>query len=114
MNTNQDQILAVYEKISLVTAAMARAADRADWDKLIELESQCRALFESLPALDDTVSGDSEYQYRKAAIIHDILDNDARIRNQVEPRYGQLQFLLDNTTRARRVESRYGASDCVS
>lgn len=110
MNTHHDHILTVYEKISLITAAMARAADRAEWDQLIELESQCRELFQSLPALDDTLPSDREYQYRKAAIIHEILDNDARIRSQVEPRYGELQLLLDNTTRARRVESRYGAS----
>ena len=90
------------------------AQARPDWDQLIELENQCRALFQSLPALDDSIPSDQEYQYRKAALIHEILDNDERIRNQVAPRCSELQFLLDNTTRARLVESRYGASDCVS
>ena len=110
MNPHKDIVLATYERISLLTAEMARAADCADWEQLIALERDCRALFQSLPALDDSMPGDRDYQYRKAAIIHEILDNDARIRSQVEPRYGELQLLLDNTTRARRVEARYGAA----
>lgn len=100
--------LATYERISQLTREMATAADLANWDQLIELETRCRELFQTLPTMDDAMPGDREYQSRKAAIIHEILDNDARIRHLVEPRYGELQTLLDASARTRQLHSQYG------
>jgi flagellar protein FliT len=108
---NGEQILAVYETIAEFTRQMLAAARASEWERLVALEKDCGAQFARLRAGDDNALRDDGYRRRKAALIRDILDEDAEIRLLVEPWLAQLSRLIGNTRQQARLQRAYRAGE---
>lgn len=103
-----NEILDTYEHICALTGEMLAAARGADWDRLVELEHDCGKLFAQLATLEDGAARDAQFQKRKAALIREVLDNDAEIRARVEPWLAELQQMLGAHRSERRLRDAYG------
>lgn len=105
------EIIACYERVLDVMHEMHVAAAHAEWDRLVELEQQCKAVVARL-ATNEPGEPDSEMlQQRKAAIIRKVLALDAAIRDITEPWLTQLRAFLGARQRERKLHAAYGASD---
>ncbi len=104
---DSEREIMIYENISHVTRRMLAAARDAEWDTLIGLEKECSTHFARLLADEDNPPRDAAHQRRKAALIRDVLDDDARIRLLAEPWLAQLSALLDNAGRQRQLQHTY-------
>src|SRR6185436_12827839 len=73
--------LVTYERIARLTGQMLAAAEAAQWHRLTALEQQCAGLFAPLLVEPERAQPPSAaYRRRKAELIRNILDDDARIR----------------------------------
>ncbi|MBI1175060.1 MAG: flagellar protein FliT [Sideroxydans sp.] len=102
------QVIENYESLSAITAKMRDAATHGEWDTLLKLEGECRQRVEIMKAADDdapTLSETSRQQ--KAALIRQILADDAVIRSHTEPWMAQLQRVMRNTKVEQRVRQSY-------
>lgn len=96
-----------YERIASLTAAMLDAARDAQWDLLLQLENECREVFSDLVAAADNPPATHEAQRRKAALIQQVLADDAEIRKLVEPWVAELGQWLGVNTRNHRLRDTY-------
>ena len=101
-------VLAIYSSISAKTGEMLDAARVSDWERLIALEQDCRALVEALKRVEvDTTDTDSEYLEHKAEFIHKVLADDAEIRKLTEPWMTQLGVYLGSACQEQRLHRAY-------
>ena len=105
METNP---LTHYESIAAASGRMLRAARDADWDTLIEQEKVCAALIEALRAADAERKLSGEALERKAAIIRQVLAEDAEIRRLTQPWLRRLEELLRVSSNQLRLGGTYG------
>lgn len=87
------QIIAVYEEIMLVTGKMLVAAKNSNWDELAILEKECSALTEQLINTDSKIALSDELIQKKVKILHQVLNDDAKIRTITEPWMERLKFI---------------------
>ena len=90
---NSSEVLAMYEKVAVLTGQMAAAARGGDWDGLSALEDQCsvharRAQSEPVAALEGAP------RLRKIDLLKQILANDREIRAVTEPWMGKLDAIM--------------------
>ena len=100
-------ILDTYARVSVKSGEMVEAAKASDWDRLIELEQDCRALVDTLRR-DDTsnVSAprpDRGYVQRKYEYIRKVLADDAQVRRYTEPWMEQLQVFLGSARQENKL-----------
>jgi len=100
--------LAIYERMSALSARMVEAAREQDWDRLVELERQVSALRDSLRDCDSNTSLSSSERALKTALIRRILGDDAEIRKHTEPWMEQVRQFLGGHRVRRNVERAYG------
>jgi flagellar protein FliT len=91
--------LALCESISLATGRMRAAAERADWDALVEVEQECSLLIERLRA-EGAADLDTEGRRRKVILMRSMLDDDRAIRERTQPELARLHALLSGARRA--------------
>lgn len=96
-----------YEQLSSIMGEMRAAATQGDWDRLELLEKQCSQRVALMKTQGDTASLDENARCRKATLIRKILADDAEIRSHVEPWVAQLQILMQNAGRERRLQQTY-------
>ncbi|MBX3664131.1 MAG: flagellar protein FliT [Burkholderiales bacterium] len=96
-----------YERIASLTAAMLEAARAAHWDRLLQLENECREVFSGLTAAQGNAPPTPDEQRRKAALIQQVLADDAEIRKLVEPWVAELGQWLGVNTRNHRLRDTY-------
>ena len=90
-----EHILQTYGSLAAKTGQMLDAARNSDWERLIELEQDCRAIAETLKRVEHGATGpDAAYLERKAQLIHQVLADDAEVRKHAEPRMTKLQSYL--------------------
>jgi flagellar protein FliT len=95
--TNQE-ILAVYEDMSLLMGQMLDAANKSDWDALILLEKQCAAHVATLKLHDQTPEAlEESSRLRKIDLIKKLLNDDRQIRDLITPWMAHLSALMGNT-----------------
>lgn len=87
------QIIAVYEEIMLVTGKMLVAAKNSNWDELAILEKECSVLTEQLINTDSKTVLSDELIQKKVKILHQVLNDDAKIRTITEPWMERLKFI---------------------
>ncbi len=104
---NSPQIITIYETVLAITGQMLDAARNDDWDRLVALEKDCKKRVEELIAENYGLPLSSQFQQRKAEIIRKVLADDAEIRNITEPWMAQLQNLLGNAGRERKLSEAY-------
>ncbi len=107
-----EDVLRIYGSVSVKTGQMLEAARGGDWDRLVELEKDCRALIDTLKHADEApCPPDPDYVQRKAELIRKVLADDIEIRKHTEPWMEKLQALLGSARQLRQLERAYSASD---
>lgn len=101
------QTIFTYKAILTVTEKMLKAAQAKNWDELILLEQECKALTQMLVSSSAQIQLSEEMQKKKINIIHRILDKDAQIRAITEPWMTHLQNLLINANQKRKLDKLY-------
>ena len=109
--TEHEQILAIYGSISNKTGEMVQAAKAGDWDRLVELEQDCRALIETLMRVDTGPRGGAGARFvqRKIAFIHKVLADDAEVRKYTEPWMTRLEAYIGSARQERKLQRTYEA-----
>ncbi|MDL2284137.1 flagellar protein FliT [Oxalobacter sp. OttesenSCG-928-P03] len=105
---DKNTILTVYDKVSGVMGLMVLAAEASDWDRLTELQPQCKAYVDTLRISDHHEGLTDEEIEHKMFLIRKILDDDRRIRELTEPWMKQLADLLGHSVTSRKVNQAYG------
>ena len=110
--TGYENILDTYRSISVKSGQMLDAARNSDWDRLIELEQDCRALAADLKAVEaGAPRPDAAHLRRKAELIQKVLADDAAIREYTEPWMCQLSAYLGNARQESRLRRAYETDD---
>jgi flagellar protein FliT len=104
-------VLDTYAAVSVKSGEMLEAAKASDWNRLVELEQECRALVDALRR-DDCTSRDAPrpdpgYIRRKYDLIRKVLADDAQIRRYTEPWMEQLQVFLGSARQEQRLQRAY-------
>ena len=102
---NNFEIIAIYEAILTITGRMLKAAQSADWERLITLEHECRGLTKELMISDENKVLSNDLRQRKQEIIQQILADDAEIRTLTQPWMAQLQNILNNPVYKRCLQA---------
>jgi flagellar protein FliT len=102
---NSFEIIAIYEAILTITGRMLKAAQSADWERLITLEHECRGLTKELMISDENKVLSNDLRQRKQEIIQQILADDAEIRTLTQPWMAQLQNILNNPVYKRCLQA---------
>jgi flagellar protein FliT len=102
---NSFEIIAIYEAILTITGRMLKAAQSADWERLITLEHECRGLTKKLMISDKNKVLSNDLRQRKQEIIQQILADDAEIRTLTQPWMAQLQNILNNPVYKRCLQA---------
>lgn len=105
--TEQEHILDIYGSISAKTGEMLEAAKSSDWDRLVALELDCRALIERLKQSDAGAGAGARFVQRKVAYIRKVLADDAEIRKFTEPWMNQLEAYLGSARQEHRLQRAY-------
>jgi flagellar protein FliT len=87
---------------------MREAAERGEWDQLIDLEQQCSRHVDAMRQADASASLDETARQRKAQIIKKILEHDADIRSRTVAWMGQLQRIMQSNRQEQRLSRAYG------
>ncbi|HWI13561.1 MAG TPA: flagellar protein FliT [Burkholderiales bacterium] len=107
------ETIACYERVLAIMEEMHVAARNAEWDRLVALERDCKAVVTRLAAEEPRAPVGSALQPRKGRIIRQVLMLDAAIRDITEPRLKELQALLGTRQQQRKLHQAYGASDAA-
>ena len=86
-----------YQEISALSARMADAARKGDWDELVDLERRVAALRDRLNVDATSLAAPIEAapeMARMRGLIQQILDDDAEVRRHTEPWMEQVRLLL--------------------
>ena len=105
----QEHILDIYCAMVDKTAEMLEAAKRSDWDRLVALEQDCRALIDCLKYTDAGSARGADFMQRKVALIRKALASDAEIRKFTEPWMTQLDAYLGSARHEHRLRHAYQA-----
>ncbi len=103
-----EQLIDHYESIAKVTHQMREAAAVEDWDLLLSMQEEYSRLVDMLRPGDADVPLDEHQRARKHDVIRRILDDDARIRDRLDPRMARLSALLSSGRQARALQGAYG------
>lgn len=95
-----------YQHLSEITGQMRTAATRGEWDQLVELEQKCSQHVESMKELDLAPVTES-IRLQKVALIHQILADDAAIRDKTLPWMAQLQRIMQSARSEQRIKQAY-------
>jgi flagellar protein FliT len=102
------ELIATYERILEVTGRMLEAARNDDWDRLTELERNCKAEVGRLIAQGDRAAElPDDLRARKAQIVRDVLADDAEIRRLTDPWMAQLEQMIGHVHNERRLVRTY-------
>jgi len=102
--------IALYESMRAVSAQMVEAARANDWDRLVVLERDCAGMARGIENEAAPVALGAEARARKAALIRQILADDAEVRRHAEPWLEHVRQFLGDGARARNVRRAYGAN----
>jgi len=103
-----EKLLDTYDRLSRTTGCMVNAAQRGDWERLVDLEKNCATLVAELSALEDDTALPRGVRARKHALLRKVLADDAAIRNITEPWVQQLGSMLDANRHEQRLLRTYG------
>lgn len=101
--------LAHYEVLAALTRRMHESAQRAEWDALIALERERRALIDTLKPLDAATPLAADMQQRKNALIASVLSQDVEIRKLVQAWLDEFDQSMQSNLQKRRLLREYGA-----
>ncbi|WP_275287429.1 flagellar protein FliT [Halomonas elongata] len=104
-----DAVLDAYTRLLTRSESMLESALAADWEALVDQETEYVQQVERLSTLDAGVSLDGEEQRHKAELLERILENDLEIRRHLIQRRDELGELIGVSRRQRDLQRTYGA-----
>jgi len=104
---DSSRVIANYESLYALTEQMRDAAVGGEWDRLIDLERQCRLQVDSMKAADETVALDEAARQRKVGLIKKILAHDADIRGRTMAWMEHLQHAMQSNRQEQRLQEAY-------
>ncbi|MEM5439622.1 flagellar protein FliT [Paraburkholderia diazotrophica] len=108
MNSNEEY-LARYEAIAVISVQMVMAARNAAWNDLVLLQDEYRVLVDALKNAESSERLSEDDRARKFDLIRQILANDATVRDLANPRMAKLQALFAPTRPAIVLKELYQA-----
>ena len=109
---NSFEIIAIYEAILTITGRMLKAAQSADWERLITLEHECRGLTKKLMISDKNKVLSNDLRQRKQEIIQQILADDAE--KQIAKHKGEKLILVRHETSPEDVGGMWAAQGILT
>ncbi|MDT8893199.1 flagellar protein FliT [Halomonas sp. I1] len=106
---SSDAVLDAYTRLLTRSESMLESALAADWEALVDQETEYVQQVERLSTLDAGVSLDGEEQRHKAELLERILANDLEIRRHLIQRRDELGELIGVSRRQRDLQRTYGA-----
>ncbi len=106
---NPQQAIGQYELLCQLTELMLQAADRGEWDQLIELEQRYRIAANTIRLTDYESMLDERSRQHMMRLIQTVLDNEEKIRNHTESRLRQLKVSMQSNRQEQRLTQAYGA-----
>ena len=106
---NSQGVLHAYERALELTRAMLDAAQKADWDRLVQVEKERSIHIERIKALDPVPARDGNSRERKREIILEILQGDERIQSLTQDWMHELREVLGSISVEQRLTRSYGA-----
>jgi flagellar protein FliT len=106
---NNQEVIALYETVAVITNEMLAAARSGDWDRVALLESRCASHVAILKKDEPPAPLTGETRLRKVQIIKQILAHDREIRDIAEPWMAKLSQLISSTSAERKLMHTYGA-----
>ena len=103
-----ERLIAAYDRLSRTTGCMLNAAQRNDWERLVELEKDCAGLVAQLSELESDEGLPRGMRVHKQTLIRKVLADDAAIRNITEPWLQQLGTMLGSNRSEQRLLKTYG------
>ena len=100
-------IIAQYAAIAASSGRMLAAARAGDWDELIDAEEECAGRVAVLQALGHVAPRDEYERNTRVGLLKTILAHDAEIRELTEPWLAQLNTMLSDMGRGRRMRQAY-------
>ncbi len=103
-------ILDTYQRASVKSGEMLEAAKTSDWDRLVDLEHECKTLIDKLHHIDTDANAPPRelgYRRRKNQLLRKVLADDAEIRRYTEPWMNQLQVYLGSAHQEQRLQRAY-------
>ncbi len=107
---NSEEIISVYEVVSMITDQMLIAAKSQDWEKFSDLESNCAKHIQTLRQEESPIPLPPQSREKKVKLIQKILADDREIRDITEPWMAQLSAMMRNTGTARKLTGAYGSN----
>ena len=108
---NGEEVISIYEAVSVITGQMLQAAQRQDWVQLETLESQCSRQIDIIRTRGPLAPVNAELRERKISLLKKILRDDRLIRDATQPWLKELQALIGNTGTRRKLARHYLADD---
>ena len=105
---NSQEVVSLYETISVITDQMLTAARSANWVLLASLEKVCAQHIETIKN-SEKEPAQGALRERKVKIIQKILADDREIRNITEPWMKRLSMQINNVGAQRKLAKAYGA-----
>ena len=106
--------ITLLEQMASLSGDMVRCAEANDWDQLAGLGKQLEGLRSTLERLEplgrQSVALNEPEALRKAQLAQDVLDNQARVREHVDPWMESTRKLIADGVQDRRVRTAYGAN----
>ncbi len=104
------ELISLYENVARITDRMLNAARKADWDLLVELETDCSSTVATLKSNELSGELPPDIRSKKIQIIKKILADDKEIREITEPWMLQLANLMKNSESSRKLTIAYGSN----
>jgi flagellar protein FliT len=105
------EILGSYEYLAHVAAHMRAAAVKEDWDRVMQLESECAPIYSRLMTSEEQGPVDARYQRRKSELICELLEHDADIRERMSGQLTNIWRLIHGRAKVEQLSSAYGPTD---
>lgn len=102
-------LLEDYQRLSGLTGQMRDASIQGEWDRLVNLEQECKRKVEEIKPRD-SVPASPEERALKLALIKKILADDAEIRNRTEGWMAQLQGIMQSARSEQKLQQTYLAN----
>lgn len=104
----QELLLLAYESLLNASQSMLATARAADWNALVEQESDYLVRVERIRRMDAQQRLDDEAASRKAVLLERILEQDMEIRQRLVERRDELGRMIGNSRRQQALSRAYG------
>lgn len=99
-----NSLISIYEDIAEITSCMRDFAAKNEWESLLELAPKYHDAVQKLRKLGDMPNTDLN---QRRDLLLKIIEDDAQVRNLIQPRLKELDSLINNLQRQQTVLSTY-------